>query len=50
MSDIKIRIIDQSDFKTLENICGEENMLNVPFVEITSTGFITDPCPKNRLL
>ena len=37
------------------NVCfiigsGQENMLNLPFVEITSTGFITDPCPRNRLL
>ena len=29
---------------------GQENMLNVPFIEITSTGFIADPCPKNGLL
>ena len=29
---------------------GQENMLNVPFVEIISTGFITDPFPNNRLL
>ena len=29
---------------------GQENMLNVPFVEIISTGFITDPCPKIRFL
>ena len=28
----------------------QENMLNVPFVEITSIGFITYSCPKNRLL
>ena len=32
------------------DVSGQENMLNVPFVEITSTGFITDPCPRNRLL
>ena len=25
-------------------------MLKMAFVEITSTGFITNPCPKNRLL
>ena len=29
---------------------GQENMLYMLFVGITSTGFITDPCPKDRLL
>ena len=29
---------------------GQENMLYIPFVGIISTGFITDPCPKNGLL
>ena len=31
-------------------VFGQENMLHVPFVGITSIGFITHPCPKNRLL
>ena len=32
------------------HVPGQGNRLHMPFVGITSTGFITDPCPKNRLL
>ena len=44
-----LKVITFETPKPLFTHIGQENMLNVPFVEITSTGFITDPCPRNQL-